>query len=270
MLIQKCPMCLEKKEVVSSHLFPAALYATLRSVDNSSPLRVGDEVVMPTDRQIQQPLLCKDCEDTLNKGGETWTIPKLLKKTKAFPLYESLMNFPAAIEVEPGGLYFAAENPDVDVAKLTHFGMGIFWKASVSAWKAKEKDPMIQLGPYSNPIRTWLLGKSGFPRNVCISLTLSKPDRALMALHGPIAGLHERWHIFFFYVPGVMYTLNVGRVIDPEMRKTCFHTNTTHPILVSDQITGQLWTRLGKQFRESRKTNSYLAAKAKRNLQPRT
>src|SRR5260370_29751527 len=51
-----------------STLFP---YTTLfRS--KSSPIRVGDGYVIPTDRQIKTYLLCLDCEDILSKGGETW------------------------------------------------------------------------------------------------------------------------------------------------------------------------------------------------------
>lgn len=270
MLVQKCPMCLETKEVVSSHLHPAALYLSLRSAEDASPVRVGDDVIMHTDRQMQQPLLCRGCEDILNKGGETWTIPKLATATKSFPLYDILMKVPAAVGVDVGGIYLAADNPEIDVTKLTHFGMGIFWKASVNAWKAKEKEPMIQLGPYSDSIRTWLRGERGFPENICISIMLSKPERALIALHGPVMAYRKVWRSFLLYVPGIAFTLYTGKLLEPEMKETCFYGNTMHPIFVSDQVTGQIWARLAKQFHESRKTKSYMAAKAKRTLQRRT
>jgi hypothetical protein len=44
---------------------------------DQSPVRVGGGIVIPTDRQTQDYLLCKECEDTLNKGGESWIADKL-------------------------------------------------------------------------------------------------------------------------------------------------------------------------------------------------
>ena len=50
---------------------PAALYAYCRAGDHR-PVKVGGGIVLPTDRQTQDYLLCERCEGVLNKGGETW------------------------------------------------------------------------------------------------------------------------------------------------------------------------------------------------------
>ncbi len=266
MPIQKCPMCLATKNVVSSHLHPAALYAYCRNADDESPMRVGDGVVIQTDRQLQDYLLCLECEDILNKGGEMWVNPKLATIQKSFPLYDIVMKGPAAHADEKGGLYFAALNPEIDVEKLTHFAMGIFWKASVHSWKGNEKSPLIQLGPYGETIRTWLRDESAFPKYVCLTVLVARPENALIVLTGPTERLPGRWHSFSLSVPGIMFTLEVGKQIDLEMRMTCFHENPMHPIFISDDVMGVAWNKLGEHFRESRKTKGYLAAKAKRSL----
>src|SRR6266851_9837748 len=266
MPIQKCPMCLETKNVVSSHLHPAALYGYCRNADDESPMRVGDGVVIQTDRQLQDYLLCLECEDILNKGGETWVNPKLATIQKSFPLYDIVMKGPAAHADEKGGLYFAALNPEIDVEKLTHFAMGIFWKASVHSWKGNEKSPLIQLGLYRENIRTWLRGESAFPKYVCLTVMVARPENALIVLTGPTERPPGRWHSFSLSVPGVMFTLEVGKQIDLEMRMTCFHENPMHPIFISDDVMGVAWNKLGEHYRESRKTKGYLAAKAKRSL----
>jgi hypothetical protein len=77
---------------------------------------------------------------------EMWVNPKLATIQKSFPLYDIVMRGPAAHADEKGGLYFAELNPEIDVEKLTHFAMGIFWKASVHSWKGKERSPLIELG----------------------------------------------------------------------------------------------------------------------------
>jgi hypothetical protein len=260
-------MCLETTNVVRSHLYPSSLYSLLRSSEgDESPIRVGDDLVMHTDRQMQDYLLCPRCEDILNKGGETWTIPKLATMKKSFPLYDILTKVPAAGHDETWTMYFAAENAEIDVEKLTHFAMGVFWKASVHSWKGAKGSPMIQLGPYSDEIRRWLRGEGSFPKNVCLDVMLSKPERALIALTGPVEATQKRWRTFFLYVPGIVFDLEVGKSIEPEMRATCFHEDPTHPILIAEAITEMVWRRLGKQFHESRKTRSYLAAKTARAL----
>src|SRR5262245_21493630 len=72
-----CKICLNEKELVSSHLFlPARLYEYCR-VSGMSPIKIGGGIVLPTDRQLQHHLLCKVCEDVLSGNGETWVNPRL-------------------------------------------------------------------------------------------------------------------------------------------------------------------------------------------------
>ncbi len=57
MPVQKCPLCLETKNVVSSHLIPAKVYDYLHS-PGTDPISISSKVVMATGRQLQVPLLC--------------------------------------------------------------------------------------------------------------------------------------------------------------------------------------------------------------------
>jgi hypothetical protein len=92
-MVEICKMCLESKELVRSHLMPAFLYDYCRKGEHS-PLRVGGGVMFPTDRQTQDYLLCRDCEDVLNRGGEEWVSHKLATWERTFPLYEIVTKFP--------------------------------------------------------------------------------------------------------------------------------------------------------------------------------
>lgn len=266
MPIQKCPMCLETKNVVSSHLYPAALYAYCRNADDESPMRVANGVVMQTDWQVQDYLLCLECEDILNKNGETWANPKLATVKDGFPLYDLLMKGPAAFQDEKGGTYYVAQNPHIDVEKLTHFAIGIFWKAAIHTWRNGRERIRIELGPYGEPIRRWLRSEGSFPKNVNLAVAMAKPENTLVVLTGPVKQSTKRWQSFSLQVPGLLFTLHVGKLIDPEMKNCCFHEDPTHPIFVSDDVMEALWKRLGNHYRESRKMRGYLQAKAKRPL----
>jgi hypothetical protein len=254
---------LEEKTLVLSHLIPQAVYDYCRTKE-ASPVRVGDGVIMHTDRQLMAYLLCAACEDILNKGGESWVNPRLATLEKHFPLYDLLMNAQPGFKDENGGIYYAATNPDFLVEKLTHFALGIFWKASVHSWSGSKKEPMIELGAYADTIRTWLRGETAFPEDVSLTVTLSKPDTAFIVLQQPVETKTKPWRIFLFYVPGVLLSLNVGETIETDMRMICFHQSPTHPVFVSSEIMGVYNARLGKDYVGSRKTKSYLRQRAKR------
>src|ERR1700722_487881 len=223
MPIQKCPMCLETKDVVSSHLYPAAMYAYCRNADDESPMQVANGVVMQTDRQVQDYLLCLECEDILNKGGETWVNPKLAPVKQGFLLYDLVMKGPAAFQDGNGGTYYAAQNPQIDVEKLTHFAMGMFWKAAVHTWRNGREKIRIELGPYTEPIRLWLRSEGSFPRNVNLAVAVARAENTLVVMTGPVKQSTKRWQSFSLQVPGLLFTLHVGKLIDLELRNCCFH-----------------------------------------------
>ena len=246
-------------------MYPRALYEYCRGPDDESPMVVADGAVLQTDRQVQNHLLCLDCENILNKGGEMWVNPKLATVKDGFPLYDLVMKGPAAYEDSSGGTYHAVRNPHIDVERLTHFALGIFWKAAVHTWRVGKEDIRIELGPYAEPIRLWLRGEGPFPQNVNLTLLVARPQNALVVMRGPVKQSSKQWHSFSLQVPGLSFTLHVGKLIDPRNKICCFYTSSDHPIFVSDEVMGALWKRMAEHYQESRKTKSYLEAKAKRD-----
>ena len=267
---QRCPMCLLMKPVVQSHLIPESLYLHVTD-GKSSPIRIGDGVVMPTDRQIKSYLLCLDCEDILSKGGETWVCPKLAWVDRRFPLYDLLKAAGGYIvDADKEGLFWAASNPAIDVEKITHFAMGIFWKAGVHSWKGGNSAPMIDLGGYEEEIRLWLRGEAAFPRNVTFSFVVSRPERAQLTIgqpvEVPVRKVGRTWRHYQLHLVGAMFSINVGETISLEERMICFYREPRHPVLVSDNVTGVLERRHAEHFAESRQTKAYLRSKEKRGI----
>lgn len=268
MPIGTCPMCLKKsRQLACSHLMPAGLYDTCRSND-ANPIKVSSEIVMETSRQTQDYLLCagKDgCEELLNKGGETWTLPILLKKDRSFLLYDLLIRSAPEVDEIDAKSYSAALIPEIDVAKLTHFAMGIFWKASVHSWKKQKGDPRIKLGPYSDVIRRYLLGETAFPEQVSLMVNIVAPEKAMLLFTDPVTG--EDKHSHFVYVPGIMFAIMVGGTITAEIRAQCFVKNANHPIMVFDALTAQFEDQLKRQFFKAPKSRKYKEAKNLRDVQ---
>lgn len=58
--------------------------------------------------------------------------------------------------------------------------------------------------------------------------------------------------------------MNVGAGIDQVTREQCFYRNPNHPIMVSTTLTKDWERRLAQNYNESRKTQAFLDARAKR------
>jgi len=255
-------MCLQMKPLVRSHLIPAAMYDYCREKEHR-PIRMENGVLIATDRQTQDFLLCQECEDVLNRGGEMWIAGKLATWKKTFPLHSDLTAQAPAVEDAGLRIYFAAKNPDIEADKLIHLALGIFWKASVHSWRGRETDPIIELGSYADGVRRWLRGEKEFPTNVHLLAEVFPVDRAQAVLIGPYEGERAEWRRFLLHLPGLSFTLNVGKTVDDTFRWLCLKTNPEHPIVVFPDKAAKLTQQIADSLHQSRKTESFLRAMRK-------
>jgi hypothetical protein len=100
---------------------PAALFDYCRVKE-----LILNGAVFPSDRQTQFPLLCESCEDVLNRGGESWLLPKLVTYDRKFSLYDLLTKCPTLFSEEDLTVYSTAANPEVKTEMIEHFAMSLF------------------------------------------------------------------------------------------------------------------------------------------------
>jgi hypothetical protein len=233
-------------------------------------VQVARGVVIPTDRQTQDHVLCGVCEDILNKRGEGWVVTKLASFDRTFPLYDLLTKCPPYLSEDGLEAYLAAHNPEIDVEKLVHFAMGIFWKAAVHPWSGTDREPRIELGPYAEEIRKWLRGEGLWPQNITLTMAVSRPERAQITMNDPYRGVSDSVsRIYFMHVLGVLFVLNIGKKIPPHMKALCLKHNIDAPIIVSDDLTNKIEHLFASMYRKSRKTAAFLRAKERRNRESR-
>ena len=228
-----CKLCLLDKPLVDSHLMPRALYDLCRPPDGS-PIIMSNDVVMASDRQLKYPLLCAGCEDLLNKNGENWLLPQLARIDGAFRLYDVLQEIPAEITDGDTRVYAAGRNPKIEVSTIIHFAMGIFWKAAAHSWKKDTKEPWTDLGSYRDAAREYLLGISPFSTNMVLTVGINPPPVKMIGFNYPYRDSETGHHRFRFYVPGILFVLQVGKNIPTELKSSCFVANPVHPVLVLD------------------------------------
>ena len=253
-----CPGCQKTKQLVSSHLVSRAVYDYLRT-DQLHPIIVGGGEVRATTDQLQAELLCNDCEQILNRGGEQWMVGKLCTFNRQFPLYDTLHRQPP-IDTDPDGETFAARtNPDIDVQRISHFAPGIFWKASIHPWPFGQ----ISLRPYGDAIRTLLRGETGFPQNIALNAIMSRPAAAQIIMNPPYETTLTGCHTYLFHVPGILFRLSVGKQIPTPEKTLCFYASAEHFMVVSDTVTKKVLHANAESFKESKKTKSFEKAVAR-------
>jgi hypothetical protein len=257
-----CKMCLLEKQLVESHLIPRAVYDLCRSAD-SEPVKITSTVIMQTSRQTKDYLLCSQCDYDLNKFGETWLLPKLKTWDKGFPLYDILAKIPPDVIEGEGAGYAACRNPEIDVHAITHFAIGIFWKASVHPWLKDRKEPRIELGPYDDKFRQFLRAEAPFPDYVVLNVGMVRPDATFSNTLEPYRGTAEGSRNYVFNVPGVQFVLTIGKTISPELKGTCFYSNALHPIIVTDlaEPMKKIFLSQSTKAHKSKKLVAYLEAK---------
>jgi hypothetical protein len=240
------------------------MYDYCRTAD-SEPVVMTSKVVMQTSRQVQHPLLCRTCEEVLNKGGENWLLPLLATIDNRFPLLDIIERVDPDVVDGELRTYAASRNSAIEIDKLIHFAMGVFWKASIHSWKGSTKEPQLDLGPYRESVRRFLRGGTPFPQKMGLVLAVLPRARVPVGFSLPYRNPSREFHGFTFHIPGIVFSLSVGKRLDPNMPLMCFATNPAHPILVADlfnDITG-VGAAIFSKARKSRKLREYMARQAK-------
>jgi len=227
-----------EKDLVDSHLIPRSILKLCRedSLPNPNPLTLTRKVMVRTSRQITTHLLCSACEDKFSKNGETW-VGANVARMESFPIGEALLKTTPLISYKRVTAYAGAAVPEIDMEKLVYFGLSIFWRCSAHDWRdATGGRIQIELGPYEEPIRRFLLGEAPLPKTIALLIALPTGS-VLIGTYTPRRGHEKDFHNFVFYVPGIEFTLSAGRKIPVEVRALCAHTSPQKIILFSGATT---------------------------------
>jgi hypothetical protein len=255
----RCKMCLQEKNLVSSHLIPRKVYEYCNR-EGHNPIVLTGDVLMASDRQWQHPLLCINCEDVLNDGGEDWCVTKLATYEKTFPLYNLVSQNPPVYSIDETNIFYVRNLPNVKVNEIVHFGMGMFFKAAVHSWAKDRVEPRINLEPYTEMLRLWLLGKGKFPSDMYLVVQIAPPDRAQIGLFPPY---EAEDHAFYVYVPGLLFMLNVGPDSNTTKRPLCICNNPDRPILSSGVLLDKFTALSNDQILNAKQTQSFVRAMEK-------
>lgn len=100
-------------------------------------------------------------------------------------------------------------------------------------------------------------------------MVIEKPHRAQITMNDPYEGVREGWRTHFVHVPGVLFMMAMGKTVDESVRALSI-MNAGNPINISDALTEKVEQLMVETLRQSHKTQAYLRAKAKADIDRRT
>jgi hypothetical protein len=256
-----CKLCLQDAPLCDSHMLPAALYRLLRSqtIKPSDPLLITDKVTLTSSRQPSAYLLCVQCEDRFRTGGEEWMMQRCYRGGAKFLLRDSVLGSQLLDDGEMGRLYSVKESQDVSVEHLAFFAASVFWRASIHNWRFGPRIERIFLGPYQESLRRYLLGQEPFPLNAAIWVWVSNYDKPSRAISFPHSLRTWDCYAHVFDIPGVRFTMLVGKVLPEIGHRLCILQGSEKIILVSSAPDDILASDVGKMSQTTRVSPRLLA-----------
>jgi len=164
-----CKLCLTHQNLQKSHYLPKALYRLCRQ-DNRNPIIATATVVDFSQKQMSKYLLCKECEDLLNKHGEKYTL-EMIHRGDRFSLLER-MKLATPIGQSGNVPMFSGLQLGIKTNKFGYFALSLAWRGAQGSWQTiVGQTTEVSLGQFEEPIRQYLHGNSGWPANIVVMAT---------------------------------------------------------------------------------------------------
>ncbi len=144
-------------------------------------------------------------------------------------------------------VYHAAMIPGLNVTALTYFAASMFWRASVHRWAiARSKFRGIELGPYEEQLRSYLMDESQFPQDCALMVSVPENVTKIVGLSlTPYGGRKGTHHSYKLIVLGVGFHLLVGKQIPRGLRAMCIVRGVGNPIYRTDMLEQAILQDLG-------------------------
>ncbi|MBK6686404.1 MAG: hypothetical protein IPG45_18185 [Deltaproteobacteria bacterium] len=182
--------------------------------------------------QIHEMLLCRRCEDRF-RGPEGYV--KRWAYTPSEP--SPLLKLPKVTTISE--TTFAVSGEQLDTEKFAIFAASIVWRTTV----AKHTGVRIELGPYQEVLRKFLVGETSFPDNALLMVSVIFDEE--QAPHG-LVGLPQRFRDLdtgmvghMFTIAGLVFYLWLGKEAGRE-RHLCFTRQSLKDRFVLVMPAGQI------------------------------
>jgi hypothetical protein len=203
---------LNERLLCDSHLIPKATFKALRDPmdSNPNPVLIGDYGAYKSSKRVSDYLLCECCEDRFRTRGENWVLANCYHPDGTFPLRSVLFSTSPHWNLDGTLIYKTSAIPELNGTKLVYFAMSVFWRAGAHWWPWEGEYVNLQLGPYLEPIRLFLLDQEPFPDQMALAARISGLKKVLELTQLPQARNRQGYYLHSFTIPGLAFFLSVG------------------------------------------------------------
>lgn len=221
----RCKLCKqENQQLCDSHYLPKKVYGVTRAPQLTSPhpIALGGADMKQSSDQLRDYVLCRSCEDRINKNGERWVLANIPQDYDApFPLRTALEALRPAIVTKDVDLYDITGVRAFDIDKLLYFAVSIFWRGAIHDWETADglRCPPVELCGYEEPIRKFLMGEQQLANDVVVTVDIWYAKKVLQAAVTPQASHLPECQRYWFYVPGIIFSIYLGQGIPSGVRR---------------------------------------------------
>lgn len=187
---------------------------SMSGAKNSNPVLVTKSQATTKSFQISEYLLCPECEDRLRLGGEEWVLANGYRGTGSFPIRTLLETAKPVALLSQASMIDARSIPAINLAQLAHFAVSVIWRASACPWDTLDQFTQINLGPYQEKLRRFLLGEESFPEQAVLMVNVSTNPTPPLAAVFPYSNRANGVWQHRFSMPGMAFWLHLGTFRD--------------------------------------------------------
>jgi hypothetical protein len=189
-----------------------------------------------TDKQVTDYVLCAKCEQLFGEV-ENWVVQRCLQQEGNFPLCELVLAAPLAHGDTELSAVAAKSITGFDVQKLAYFAASVLWRTSVHVWHIGGSQAAIDLGPYTEEFRRYLLNEGAFPDDVVLGIFIAtKADATDQFATTPVPLKVDGYLQYDIVIPGLKFTMMLGKMLPDVARLGCSLRSTENLIYLTDHI----------------------------------
>jgi hypothetical protein len=245
-----CALCLQHRRLCKSHYLGKAIHRMMNRESFGGQIVFTPRLVTQSPRQLATHLLCRDCEERINKFGEAPALA-LINNGNTFPLLDR-MKLASPIWTQDQFAAYSGRAMRIDNEALVYYALSLAWRGAVKEWKTlKGQTTTSTLGAHEEPIRQYLAGKSTVPGDVFVVLTVCTDDAAQHIVNAPypVQTPADVYLQVEMLVRGLWFIVLAGDAVPQDLRSLSLLGSPASPIHRRD-CTDQVLNR-NRHFLES-------------------
>ena len=232
MPIGVCKLCLKERELQKSHFIPQEIFKRVQGIKGKdrNPVVMTRAISLRTSEQLQDYLLCAECEGRFNRGGEQWML-RMMGSGNRFPLRDRLVLALPGRQL-PDSSKYSGVKLGIDTQRIAYFALSVVWRAAAHVWRGTLGGgcSRLILGETEEHIRQYLLGERLFPEDVAVTIHVCT-DRVSRGVLLPPADAGSTFGPGIeMTLLGVYFFVFFGNSIETKVREMCCVTGLGRPI----------------------------------------